>query len=448
MVGDGILAKKIKAVTCLVIILVVACAAAAIAVVNAKNVDDVENLVMTENTSNSIQIQWKEVKGADGYHIYSLNNDTKEYEKLGDVKDGQTCSYDFKDAGSGRVYEIKVTAFRIFNKNEYESENAQSLKVYTLPEKLDVSAYSPEEGVLEAKWKQADNAAGYELEYSKNEDFSDSQKEKLSAADFKADKLKPKDTYYVRARAFINVDDNEVFGEWCKPCKAEIKEKIVMNTNIDPKKPVVALSFDDGPAYYDNGSNSTLEILKVLEEYGARATFFMCSSRINKSNSECLKKEIELGCELGNHTYDHQNYGKKVTEQDIVRGSEAIKKACGKNPSIFRCPGGMMTSKIQEVCKKEGMPIAYWSVDTEDWKSRDADKIYKAAMKGVYDGSIILMHDIYPTTAAAVKKIVPKLIEEGYQIVTVSEMLAAKNGGKAPEAGQQYVDYKTVNNNT
>lgn len=442
------MAKKIKVATCLVIILVIACAAAAIAVVNAKNVDDVENVIMSENTSSSIQISWNEVKGADGYHIYSRGKKDEEFKRVADIKDGKTCLYDFSDIGGAVVYEIKVTAFKIFNNNEYESENAQAVKVYSLPEKLDVSVYSPEEGVLEAKWKKANNAAGYELEYSKKEDFSDSQKEKLTEADFKANKLKPKDVYYVRARAFINVDDKEIFGEWCKPCKAEIKEKIVMDSKIDPKKPVVALSFDDGPAYADNGSNSTFEILKVLEEYGARATFFMCSSRINKSNSACLKKEIELGCELGNHTYDHNNYGSKVTESDIVKGSEAIKKACGKKPSIFRCPGGMITPKIREVCKREGMPIAYWSVDTEDWKSRDAEKIYKAAINGVYDGSIILMHDIYPTTAEAVKKIVPKLIEEGYQIVTVSEMIAAKNSGKAPEAGQQYVDYKTINNNT
>ena len=107
----------------------------------------------------------------------------------------------------------------------------------------------------------------------------------------------------------------------------------------------------------------------------------------------------------------------------------------------------MITSVMKEQCKKEGMPIAYWSVDTEDWKSKNPDKIYDAVNKQVYDGAIILMHDIYPSTVEAVKKIVPKLIEDGYQIVGVSEMLAVKNG-EMPTPGEQYVDYKTINNNT
>lgn len=93
------------------------------------------------------------------------------------------------------------------------------------------------------------------------------------------------------------------------------------------------------------------------------------------------------------------------------------------------------------------MIIAYWSVDTEDWKSRNPAQIISRAEHGAYDGSIILMHDIYGSTADAVEKIVPALVKKGYQIVTVSEMIQAKTG-KAPQAGQQYIDYKTINNDT
>lgn len=442
------MAKKIRGLTCLAIVIIIALAAGAIAVVNAKSVDAVKNVTMSDNTSTSIKISWKEVKGAQGYHLYSKNDKNGEYEKIGDVNDGKTCSYNLKDVDGGTVYKIKVTAFKIFNKTEYESEEAQTITAYSLPDTLEVSAYSSEEGVLNVKWAEQKRAAGYELEYSKNEDFSDSKKETLTQTEFKAEKLTPKDIYFVKARSFIKVDKKNIYGDWCEPCRVEIKKKAIMGADIDPKKPIVALSFDDGPAFTQDSSNSTEEILKVLEEYGARATFFMCGSRINNSNSYLLKKEIELGCELGNHTYDHKNYGKKVTADNIKDGSEAIKKASGHYPTIFRCPGGIMTSDIQKECKKEGMPIAYWSVETEDWKSKDADKIYKAVMNNVYDGSIILMHDIYPSTAEAVKKVVPKLIEEGYQIVTITEMLTAKNNGEAPEPGQQYVDYNTINNNT
>lgn len=233
-----------------------------------------------------------------------------------------------------------------------------------------------------------------------------------------------------------------------KEDKEKVNEDKTKKNNPDKPKPMVALSFDDGPAFTYEGANSTQRILDVLEKYDVRATFFMCGERICSDNADCLKREIELGCELGNHTYDHKHYGDKVTRDDIKKSSDAIKKSCGKAPSIFRCPGGIITKSIQKECEAEGMPIAYWSVDTEDWKSKDPQAIYKKAVSGAYDGAIILMHDIYPSTADAVEKIVPKLIEQGYQIVTVSEMLTAKNAGKPPKPGQQYVDYKTINNNT
>ncbi len=233
-----------------------------------------------------------------------------------------------------------------------------------------------------------------------------------------------------------------------KEGKEEVDEDKTKENNENKPKPMIALTFDDGPAFTNEGANSTKRILDILEKNGAKATFFMCGERINSENSDLLKRELELGCEIGNHTYDHKHYGEKVTRDDIKKSSDAIKKGCGKAPTVFRCPGGIITKSIQAECEKQGMPIVYWSVDTEDWKSKDPQTIYKRAVSGAYDGSIILMHDIYPTTVEAVEKIVPKLIEQGYQLVTVSEMLTAKNDGKPPKPGQQYVDYKTINNNT
>lgn len=442
------MAKKIKIFTCLIIASIVISACTAIIVVKEKSIDAVNSVEMAESTSNSISIKWDKVKNAEGYYIYSIDEKSGKTEKIADIQDGTVCSYELKDVEGGAIYNLKVTAYKFFNKNEYESEEAQTITVYALPSAFDITAASPEEGILTVKWAKQTNVAGYELEYGKNKDFSDCVTQTLTENSFKADKLKPKDIYYIRARSFIKINEENIYSEWCEVSKVEIKEKIVMPADIDPNKPIVALSFDDGPAYAINGKNTTEEILKVLEEYGARATFFMCSSRIAESNKKCLQKEIEIGCEIGNHTYDHTHYGKSVTANDIKKGSNAIKKACGQNPTIFRCPGGMMTPTIQKECEKEGMPIAYWSVDTDDWKTKNASAVYKAAINNVYDGSIILMHDIYPSTAEAVKKIVPKLIEDGYQIVTVSEMLTVKNGGKAPKAGQQYIDYKTINNNT
>ena len=84
------------------------------------------------------------------------------------------------------------------------------------------------------------------------------------------------------------------------------------------------------------------------------------------------------------------------------------------------------------------MPIYYWTIDTEDWRSRDADAVYDKVIDSVSDGDIILMHEIYNSTADAVKRIVPKLLKKGYQLVTCKELMYAKNG-KAPEAGVEYI---------
>ena len=89
------------------------------------------------------------------------------------------------------------------------------------------------------------------------------------------------------------------------------------------------------------------------------------------------------------------------------------------------------------------MSLYYWSIDTEDWKSRNAKKVYKKAMKAK-DGDIILMHDIYSSTADAVEKIVPKLKKKGFQFVTVSELIKFKTGS-APRAGVQYLSGTKTN---
>lgn len=445
------MAKKIKIATVLSILAIIACAACALMVVNGRQIDAVEKPCMSESSVSTATINWSAVKNADGYKIYIKSGDSEQYNLYTEIDDGTTVSYSLDRLTSATVYEIKITAFRYFLGEVYESKEARSLTVYTLPDAVSQNLQSPEEGVLTVSWDKQENVTGYQLEYSLDDSFEthDAKEVDADTNEIKIDGLTPEDVYYTRMRSFFTVNSENIYGQWSDTAHIKIRKKIVAGSNIDPNKPIVALSFDDGPGYGNDGKKSTTEqILDVLEEYGARATFFMCGSRINNSNVDCLKREIKLGCELGNHTYDHTDYGRKVTAKDIQKCNDTIKEKCGQEPTIFRCPGGIMTSTIQNECKQQGMPIAYWSVDTEDWKSKNPDAIYDKVMNNVYDGSIILMHDIYPTTVEAVKKVVPKLIEDGYQIVTVTEMLTVKNGGKAPEAGQQYIDYKTINNNT
>lgn len=211
---------------------------------------------------------------------------------------------------------------------------------------------------------------------------------------------------------------------------------------VDPNKKMIAITFDDGPGY----NKASDKICDTLEKYNVRATFFMVGTNA-KNKSKNVKRKVKLGCQIGNHTISHKHYGKNVTKSDIVKASNAIEKACGVRPTAFRSPGGTTNDNIRKWCKDEKMPLYYWSLDTQDWKYRDSKKVYNKVMKNVKDGDIILMHEIYDTTATAFAKMVPELKKKGYQFVTCEELVLAKSGKRA-KAGTQYVNGKTIKNTT
>lgn len=133
---------------------------------------------------------------------------------------------------------------------------------------------------------------------------------------------------------------------------------------------------------------------------------------------------VSLGCQLGNHTYDHSHYGKDVTPADITNGINAIKNATGYAPSVFRPTGGYLSDTIKN---NAAAPICLWSVDTNDWKYKDAARIGKYVLDHAQDGDIILMHDIYKTSAEAAQNFVPELVKRGFQIVNIAELAYYKD---------------------
>ena len=217
-------------------------------------------------------------------------------------------------------------------------------------------------------------------------------------------------------------------------CNITVAEKpYYIRTDLDPKKPMVAFTFDDG-----QNSPTTNRILKVFEKYKSSCTFFIVGERTkSKENAECIKRMVKNGFQLGNHTYDHEHYGSEVTIQDITRCADRLNDLCGFGPTAFRPTGGFMSDIIKKNC---GAPIILWNIDTEDWKLRDGDKVYHRILNEVKDGGIVLMHDIYPSTAYAIEHVVPKLIENGYQIVNVAELAYYK--GKTLENGKVYYSIK------
>ena len=180
---------------------------------------------------------------------------------------------------------------------------------------------------------------------------------------------------------------------------------------------MVALTYDDGPH-----GTYTAQILDVLEKYDARATFFVVGSRIEYYPSQ-LTRAYNLGCEIGSHTYNHMNLPSNTDsaiKSEMDKTDALIKKYTGEAATIMRPPGGATSSRSLAAV---GKPAIMWSVDTRDWEHRNASKTVTHIKNNVYDGAIVLMHDLYSPTAQATKTIVPWLIDNGYQLVTVSELM-------------------------
>lgn len=197
----------------------------------------------------------------------------------------------------------------------------------------------------------------------------------------------------------------------------------------------VALTFDDGPSRANTGT-----ILDVLKKHGAHATFFVLGDRA-RVDGDILQMELDAGCEIGSHSWNHPQLNKMKwsgVKSQIKKTDQIVKKlANGYKIDLLRPPYGAISDTMRKKMKK---PMILWSLDTLDWKYRNAKKVFRKVRKEVKDGDIILMHDIHEETAEAIKLVVPWLQKKGYDILTVSEL--AKRNGKTLQAGKAYCDGK------
>lgn len=202
--------------------------------------------------------------------------------------------------------------------------------------------------------------------------------------------------------------------------------------NYDPDKPFVALTFDDGPK-----TETTNEILDILEANDAKATFFVLGQNVGENTKPVLQRMVSMACEIGNHSWDHQY---QLTQLDsegihdqIDRTNDQIMDYSGRRCRLIRPPYG---SVDENVSANVSQPMIFWDIDSLDWKTRDAEKTVSMIKENIHDGAIILMHDIHPETVEACRTLIPDLVSEGYQLVTVSEMAYMK--GITLEAGKRY----------
>jgi peptidoglycan/xylan/chitin deacetylase (PgdA/CDA1 family) len=184
-------------------------------------------------------------------------------------------------------------------------------------------------------------------------------------------------------------------------------------------KPCIALTFDDGPHEV-----FTREILKVLEQEGARATFFVVGKQV-KILPELLREIARSGNEIGNHTYNHYNLTTLDDVQvnyEIKTNEELIERVTGLIPRYFRPPGGHYNYKVVEVAKENGEDLALWSIHSNDTDHPPATYILRKILNNVEDQSVILLHSGVQQTLDALPQMIRELRKKGYRLVTLSEL--------------------------
>jgi peptidoglycan/xylan/chitin deacetylase (PgdA/CDA1 family) len=202
--------------------------------------------------------------------------------------------------------------------------------------------------------------------------------------------------------------------------------------SLDPSRPMIALTFDDGP------STITIEILDILEEHNVVATFYVLGSLVERHN-EIVLRAFNLDCEIANHTWSHisaDNASSESLRSQLLRTRNEIESVIGIPSMNFRPPFGRITSDLQNVTGDLGYPIILWSIDPSDYLSISSERIYDYIMERVQDRDIILLHDLYDRTLEATRRLVPSLIEQGFQFVTVSELMHFSN--ITPNPGSTY----------
>lgn len=192
----------------------------------------------------------------------------------------------------------------------------------------------------------------------------------------------------------------------------------------------IALTFDDGPR-----QGTTDRLLDGLQERGASATFFLVGEQA-QANPALVQRMKAEGHQIGNHTWSHvrlEGATPAAITEEVGKNEAFLKNLLGEGEYWLRPPYGLITPGTE--CQIT-VPMVKWSVDPRDWESRDTAKVVQAVLKDAKPNSIILLHDIYPTSVDAALQIVDILQAEGYWFVTVEELL--RLNGVTPQAGTMY----------
>ncbi len=313
-----------------------------------------------------------------------------------------------------KTFIVDLSAERIVNLNEIFDE-----EVFTTKERFKLIV------------EQLDEEVDYEVWQPALEELNDLE---ISLAEDKFtfyfnDKDLRKDNKYVKVSiptkklaAYFHSDYYSTFIT--EEMEAEMEQQRMKDeqdrNNATAKNKYIALTFDDGPEV-----ETTDRILNILDQYDAKATFFMLSKNAT-AHPDIAKRVADQGHEIANHSITHANLNavnNNQVKQEITESKKQIEEVTGKTPTLFRPPYGSSNNYVETVAQETNQAIAMWSIDTYDWQHLNANRTIQTIKNEVRPGSIILMHDIHATTADAVPQIMEYLTNEGYEFVTVSELL-------------------------
>lgn len=197
-------------------------------------------------------------------------------------------------------------------------------------------------------------------------------------------------------------------------------------SKIDPKRKLIAFTFDDAPAStLDAIVGAFLGFNSTHPDAPATATLFCNGMRLRPFTAQSVEIALTAGFELGNHTQNHYDLSKlslSEIRQEIDETDKLLSRFDGKPLHLLRAPYGNVNADVRTQAKA---PIISWFIDTKDWTGIPAKQIYQSVWEQKHEGVIVLMHDGYPHTVSALKLLLPDLYDAGYQAVSVSQMAKA-----------------------
>ncbi|MBQ9960593.1 MAG: polysaccharide deacetylase family protein [Firmicutes bacterium] len=366
-----------------------------------------------------VKVSWGTIENAKNYAVYRSAEKEGEYKYIGH---SQTTSYVDKEEPSSKKSYYKVCAFG-GKFGESKSELSEPCEVFVKLAKPSVSSsFDKGSQYVTVSWKAVKDAEKYYI-YKQTSSGGYSKISETANLSYTGMVSKNGVHQYKVAGVYTQEGKNHVGN-------LSNATAVIVSSIVKPSTgKMVALTFDDGPGPY------TQRIVDCLAKNNARATFFVLGQNVGRYPS-AVKSAYNNGNEIASHSYSHPMLYNLSTDgilSQMKRTDDAVAKVIGKATNLMRPPGGGINNTVKSTV---GKPIIMWSIDTLDWKTRDKVQTINSVMSKVRDGDIILLHDIHKPTMEAVLELIPMLKNEGYQLVTVSEL--ARSKGYTLQSGKVY----------